>query len=141
MINTVFKKRAQVSTFILVLSVFLTVMTASAATETIRKGGGTIEIASGVSLFIPKAAIPRMRVDISADMYSTTDSIEFVFGPSPMRFDKDLTLKITWEALEDLNLDGFTLYGPRGKRIEPANRSWGLAWKIRHFSLYYYRRR
>lgn len=147
MLNTIIKKRAQVLTLILVLLVFLTAMTASAVTKRIDEDGGTINIASGVSLKFPQDALDDDYdgddggIVISADMYQTADFIEFLFGPSPMSFQKSLRLKITWEAIEEMDLDTFTLYSPDGEEIQPVERSWGLLWKIKHFSLYYYRRR
>ena len=141
MLNKIIKKRAQVLTLILVLSVFLTAMTASAATERIGKKGGIIDIADGVDLVVPEGAIEGKPIEITADMYWKGDSIEFDFGPSPMTFELRLRLRITWEALEEMGLDTFTLYAPGWRELQPTEHPWGLLWKIKHFSLYYCRRR
>lgn len=126
---------------ILVLSVFLTAMEASAARKRITKDGGSIEIAPGVTLVIPEGAIEGKPVSISAKMYWRRDTIEFDFGPSPMSFIVRLRLRIDWEVIESMNLDDFILYSPNGNLLPSEEKALALVWKIKHFSLYYCRRR
>lgn len=140
MLDTSTSRRTQLLASIFVLSIFLISTIASAATEAIGKKGGMVQIAPGVSLVVPEDAVKK-RTIISADMYWTADSVEFLFGPSPMSFSENLSLKITWEVINSMDLDDFTLYGPNKEQIQPVKKSWGLMWKIKHFSLYYYRRR
>ena len=142
MLNTTIKKKTQILGLILVLSILLIATTAFARTKLIKAGrSGTIVMDAGVKIKIPRGALLEDTL-ISAEMEVTSDQVRFIFGPSPLAPQVPANLMISWSAIKDLNLDGFTLYGPNDEEIEPSVISgWGMVWEIPHFSLYYHRRR
>ena len=141
MLNTILRKRAQVLALILVLSVLLTATAALAATKLIiAKKGGTVNIADGMELVIPPKALVEDTF-ISADVKHKRDRVIFSFGPDGTEFSKPAKLFISWQAVDDADVEDLTLYGPDGLEIEPKIKGWGVEYGIDRFSLYYYRRR
>jgi hypothetical protein len=144
MLRKVLQKRVKLIApifLLFALSLFLTATTAFAETQLIKaKTGGLINMARGIKFRIPSEALEEDTI-ISIDMELTTDSVNFTFKPSRLRFRKPAKLELSWKAIENLGLDGLTLYGEDGEELEPEVTACGVKWYIAHFSLYYHRRR
>lgn len=139
MLNAILRKRAQVLSLILVLSVLLIVTSAFAATKFIKaRSGGVVRIDRGVRLVIRPRALEEDTV-ISANMIQEQNRICFHFGPDDTEFLKPAELCVSWRAIDDV--DDLTLYGEDNEEIKPEVKRWGVKYYIEHFSLYYFRRR
>ncbi len=139
MLNTILRKRAQLLVMILVISMLMIATTSFAATKLIKaRTGGVLRIDNGVRLRIPPRALKEDTV-ISADILREEDRIVFDFTPDGLIFARPARLRIGWSVV--MEMDDFIMRGPDGEKIWPRVRWWGLEYKIRHFSLYYFRRR
>lgn len=146
MLNTILRKRAQVLTLILVISVLVTAATAFAVTSIIEaKKGGKIGVAPGVLLVIKPGGLEEDAV-VSANMKVKGNRTCFSLNAAALDDgdDVDLTklavLNVSWEAID--GVEDLILYGQDGEEIEPAKTTrWGVKYYIEHFSLYYFRRR
>ncbi len=139
MLNTILRKRAQLLAVILVISTIMIATAAFAVTKLIEaKTGGILEIADGARLVIPPHALKKDTV-ISADMSTKKKRIIFEFEPDGTVFARPARLQIGWSVVQ--KVDDLFLYGEDGEKIRPRVTWWGLEYKIRHFSLYYFRRR
>jgi len=154
MLSKIPKKKAQVLTLTLILSVLL-ITTATFAVTKVKlikaKNGGVIAIGEGIQFRVPAGSL-KENTEISVEMVEKDDYVEFTFGPSGIEFAEGnpAQLCITWKALGELgkgkkNIDteDIILYGEDGKPIdtEPEIEGRGVVWKVKHFSIYYHRRR
>ena len=141
MSNTSLRKRARVLAPIIVLSIVLTAITAFATSQLITaKKGGTIDIAPGVELVFRPNSLEEDTV-ISADMSVKRNRIVYRFGPDGTVLSKPARFVVSWQVIEDADVDNLVLYGENGEEIEPVERKKCLVYEIDHFSLYYHRRR
>jgi hypothetical protein len=137
--TSILKSKTRLVSLIAVLSVFLVITTAFAATKLIvAEDGGVVDIDTGVSLVIYANALSEDTV-ISATMVKDEDTADFEFGPSGTQFSTPAELCISWQVISDA--ESLTLYGESGEVIQPQIQGWGVKYPIEHFSLYYYRRR
>jgi hypothetical protein len=143
-LNATLSRRAYILTLVLVLSALLTTTTAFAATRFVEASkGGVIRIARGAYFRVPPKSMEG-DVTISADVVLEKDRVCFYFGPDGTTFDPPAQLIIVWPALARLIRVGvrdLTLYGEDGSEIKPRIRTWGVKYPIKHFSMYYFRRR
>ncbi len=141
MLNTIVRRNSKILAIILVLSLLLAATTVLAATKLIKAGkGGTIRIANGISIKIEKNSLQENTL-ISAKMVWGNKYIDFHFEPDDTVFSKPAKLKISLNAIDEMDLETLVLYGKNGEQIEPARKKRHMEYKISHFSIYYYRRR
>ena len=141
MLKTILRKRLQVLVSVVFLSLLLTAVAAFANPITIGKEGGVVSIASGADLVIPPKSL-KEDTTISAVMRKERERVTFEFGPDGTRFSKPAVLYVSWQFIANSgNIEDLTLYGEGGKKLLPKVTLGGLEYKIKHFSLYYYRRR
>ena len=120
-------------------------------TKVIGKDGGYIEIDAGIYLVVPPQAL-KADTEIGARMKRDKKDrkTKFYFIPPGLEFHRSAELQATWEAIYDaeegepelqygVEIDG-VVYDV-GSPAPPSIETWGVRWKIDHFSLYYYRRR
>lgn len=161
MLNIILKKRsAQASAAILVLLLLVSVTIALAntgggsvaqfaalgANYITAKEGGTIILDDNTQLIIPKRAL-KHDTYISAKVVYNTSKIMFHFEPEGLVFRKRVYLQKSRTAMKDAN--GYTLYyapDPSNldnytETIRPTIDSENVTWSLKHFSLYYHRRR
>lgn len=144
MLNTILRKKAIL--MLLALLLLLVTTLAYAANQYIDRSGGSIDIAEGVCFVVPENSLVTVRgndqgVVITANMLVIRKTVVFGFAPDGTQFSRKnpAMLCMTWEALGDP--EDLILHGPGGLLIEAETYSWGVMWRIPHFSIYYYRRR
>ena len=143
MLKIMLRKRAQLISLVLILSMLLTVVTtALAETKLVKaKDGGTVKMGDGCELKIGKYALGEDTI-ISAEKVVTSNYIDFCFGPDGTTFATPARLKVSMNFLKKAGwVDDFTLYGENGEELQPDVYANHLEYNIHHFSLYYYRRR
>jgi hypothetical protein len=146
MLNTILRKRAQVSAVILVLSILLLAATAFAATEIIKaKRGGRVRVGPGVSLVIKSNGLEEDAI-VSAHMRVKRNRISFSFSATDLddgddvKLTKPAVLYVSWRVIN--GLEDSILHGENGEEVEPAIiTKRGAKYYLGHFSLYYFRRR
>ncbi len=144
MLNLGVKKKSQIILATLILSVFLIAMTALSTVQLVREGpGGTIDIADGISLRIEPHSLQE-DVVITAELLwpaKKRDPIQFSFLPDNIIFGRSAKLIVDLATIEAMGLKQLTLYGPDDEPIQPKIKGSRAEYEIKHFSIYYYRRR
>jgi hypothetical protein len=142
MLHVILKKRIQVLVSVAVMSLLLTAAAVFAASQFIRaESGGTVNIVDGAELVIPPKSL-KEDTEVYAGMKEKRDLVIFEFGPEGTRFSKPSVLHVSWQLISDLgDVEDLTLYGENGGKLKPKITRWGPVYRIKHFSLYYYRRR
>ena len=141
MLSTTARRNLKVLPVVLVLSILLIATTALAATKLMKaKSGGVVNIAVGIRLKVEKGSLEEDTY-ISAELTSDGGRVGFEFGPAGTVFSEPAKLRISQKAVEEMGLEGLTLYGDRGQKIEPDVNPGYVEYEIPHFSIYYYRRR
>ena len=142
MLKTILRKRLHVLVSVVFLSLLLTAVAAFADSPTIiGKEGGVVSIARGADLVIPPRSL-KEDTPISAVMRKERERVTFEFGPDGTRFSKPAILYVSWQFIANSgNIEDLRLYGEGRKKLIPKITQEGLEYKIKHFSLYYYRRR
>jgi len=143
MLVKILRKRAQLLSLALVLSLLLTTATtAFAETKLVKaKDGGTVKLGDGCELKIGKYAL-KEDIIMSAEKVVTTNYIDFSFGPDGTEFTTPARLKVSMPFLKKVGwVDDFTLYGDNGEELQPDVYANHLEYNIHHFSIYYFRRR
>ena len=143
MSSTTPRKRLQhILVLVTILSVFLTTEAFAVSRFIEADKGGVIDLAEGVSLVIPPRALEEDTM-IRAHVVLNRDQIRYVFEPDDVVFNRPLELVISCEVLEDAGVGDLNLYGENGERIKPKKlkKKESILYRIRHFSLYYHRRR
>ena len=136
------RKRLQGLVSVTILLLLLAAAVAFADKQLIEaEEGGVVNIASGADLVIPPKALKEDTI-VSAYMEEGSELVTFTFGPDDLRFSKPAMLYISLSLIDALgNIDDLTLYGEDGKKLKPKLTQGILEYRIKHFSLYYYRRR
>lgn len=142
MSNTTLGRKLQVLVLITILSVFLATEVSAISKLIKADEGGTVSIAKGVSLRIPPGALEE-DTKIQARFLLHKNRICYIFGPDGTVFSKPVELVVSWEILGNAGVEDLGLYGEDRKRIEPKilKKEGSLAYRIKHFSIYYHRRR
>jgi len=120
--------------------------------QTITKAGGVIRIDKDTYFVVPKGSLllpaGETEITISVKMIRTKTKIKFYFGPNKTQFDptNPATLQMSGKRLKGIK--DLTLYLAKSEKdetpvdkIQPDEQWWGVQWPIKHFSLYYARRR
>lgn len=120
-------------------------------TKSIGSDGGYIQVGNGVYFVVPAGALKEdTEIGVKMKRDKKEKKTKFYFIPAGLEFQRSAELRATWESIQDaqeeepdlqyaVEEDG-VLYDV-GKPIGPGIEALGVAWKIKHFSLYYYRRR
>ena len=141
MTSKVVRRNLVILPIVLILSILLATTTALAVTKPIKaKNGGVIKIADGVSLKIERDSLPGDTL-ISAEMTLDDEYVDIEFGPGGTIFSEPAKLRIDLKVLDEMGLDGLTLFWEGGEEIEPDIGKKYAEYEIPHFSIYYYRRR
>lgn len=144
MLKMNWKRKIAIFIPILVLLLLLVTTEAFSATKFIKAGKHSeISIAPGIKLVIPKDALSQ-DATISANMFIDDGNVNFIFSSEPSfegEFNPPVWLELKWSAINKLDLEGPTLYSEDGAEISPYMQPWGASYGLKHFSLYYFRRR
>lgn len=143
MIGISLRKKVQLLTVLTVLAMFLFATQSHAASKLIKADeGGIIRIARGIRLLIPPKALKEDTI-IRARVGIEDDCICYSFGPDGTTFRKPALLIVSWQVLEYADVEDYSLYGEDGERIKSKTlkKAECMLYKLRHFSLYYHRRR
>ncbi len=142
MFNTTINKRLHALALLAVLSVFLATAAFAASMLIKADKGGTIEMAEGVELVIAPKSLEEDTV-IHASVAMEEDRIFYIFGPGGTAFKKPAKLVVSQQVLGDADVTDLILYGEDGKKIKPriSKKEGHVEYRIKHFSIYYHRRR
>ena len=141
MLSATVRRNLIILPMVLVLSILLLATTAFATTKLIKaQSGGVVKMADGIRLKVENGSLEKDTY-ISAEVMWGDDYIDFEFGPDGTTFSEPAKLRISQKVLDEMGLDGLTLYGEQGEKIEPNTNGGYVEYEIPHFSIYYYRRR
>ena len=144
------KKSTQILTVTLALCLLLlttmTVLAVIGQAPIKANKGGTIIIDDDTRLIIPGGALEK-NTHIRVKMVNNSNKLTFAFTPEGLHFKYPVQLQKSKASMSDS--EGFTLYFAPDERdldsysetIYPDIDNENVTWSLKHFSIYYYRRR